>query len=249
MNLSQHLCCAGTIYRTICRNILGKKFEPEVRFLDRFISAGDTCFDIGAAEGRYTFIMARLAHPGTVFAFEPGTYSRKVLSAIIKFHRLQNAVIVSNALGNTEGKIMFIVPQKKRWNFGYSLAHLAPIHKERPNGYLSEEVTMMTLDRFCAEKNVHAVDFIKCDVEGAEFLVFEGAIDTLRAHLPTVLCELDPEFMKRYGHTPQQVSNLFYSLGYMIFALRPNLKRIPSVDRAGNYFFVHPDKIPAGIPR
>jgi FkbM family methyltransferase len=240
MDISQHLCCAGTIYRTICRNILGKKFEDEVAFLNMFISGGDTCFDIGAAEGRYTFAVARLASPGTVFSFEPGTYSRRVLSAAIRFHRLKNAVIVPRALGNAEGRASFLVPQKKRWNFGYSLAHLAPARGDAPAGCLTEEVAVTTLDRFCAEEKVQAADFIKCDVEGAEFLVLEGSLTTIRSHLPTILCELDREFMKRYGHTPEHVRDLLLSAGYRMFALRPGLVHVPSIDRAGNYFFVHP---------
>src|SRR5437879_6239566 len=41
------------------------------RVYARFVKPGETVFDVGAADGDSALLLARLAAPGTVFAFEP----------------------------------------------------------------------------------------------------------------------------------------------------------------------------------
>lgn len=53
-------------------------------------------------------------------------------------------------------------------------------------------------------------DFIKCDVEGAEYEVFMGARETISKHLPLVACEV---------HSDQNaalLSRMFQELGYTL---------------------------------
>ena len=46
-----------------------------------------------------------------------------------------------------------------------------------------------TLDEYCCSNNL-SPDFIKCDVEGAELLVFKGAKNTLINNKPIVFSEI-----------------------------------------------------------
>ncbi len=56
----QEVSCLSTIFKTIKRNLQQKKFEDEIYLLNKFISSGSICFDIGAAYGRYALPMSRL---------------------------------------------------------------------------------------------------------------------------------------------------------------------------------------------
>lgn len=42
------------------------------------------------------------------------------------------------------------------------------------------ECKIRRLDDFCTEQKIDHVDFIKCDVEGAEFFVFRGGLGTIK---------------------------------------------------------------------
>jgi hypothetical protein len=44
-----------------------------------------------------------------------------------------------------------------------------------------EQVDVTTLDRFCAEHQISAIDYLKLDVEGHELSVLRGAHDLLAA--------------------------------------------------------------------
>ena len=47
----------------------------------------------------------------------------------------------------------------------------------------------LTLDQWCSNQQVRP-NFIKCDLEGAELLVFRGGCQTLSEHRPLVFAEL-----------------------------------------------------------
>ena len=57
---------------------------------------------------------------------------------------------------------------------------------------------------------------IKCDVEGAELLVLQGARDTLARHHPTLLVSVHPWAMPQHGHTKEMLSDFLTRLGYGI---------------------------------
>lgn len=73
------------------------------------------------------------------------------------------------------------------------------------------EVHLRTVDLFGFED----VDFIKIDVEGYEFHVLEGAIETLRRCRPCLIVEQKPEtgMREKYGLEPRQVIELLTGLG------------------------------------
>lgn len=57
---------------------------------------------------------------------------------------------------------------------------------------------------------------IKCDVEGAELLVLESAERVLRALRPALLLSVHPQFLPKYGMTPEDVRAFLTRHGYRI---------------------------------
>lgn len=241
---AQNLSCLSTTIKTIRRNIQNKKFESEVYVLDKFLTHGDICFDIGAAYGRYAYHFSSIVGAtGQVYCFEPGDYSFKVLSRAVRFHRLNNVIKIKKALSDRLTTAELTIPFKGKNKMGPSLAHLN-FEKSDEDGIHQSDVEVITLDHFVDTEGVGQINFIKCDVEGAEYLVFKGGRKTIERFHPVVLCEIDEEFLQKNNATPDEFFSYFYDIGYKSFIYKNNQFR--EVNRSlenHNYFF-----IPANSP-
>lgn len=244
MDLAQKISACGTILKTILRNSFQVKFEPEVYILDQLIPPGSICFDIGAAYGRYALAMSKAAGPsGLIYCFEPAEHNQLVLSAIQKFYRLQNVRIIKKALSDQEGTTMLAIPVKKNSKFlpalGYSTAHLAT---DSEAGYVGSSIPTTTIDRFVQKENLTRLDFIKCDVEGAELLVFKGGEETIARFKPVVLCEIYQTWLRRFKTAPDEIQMFFDRFGYKVFRWREKrLEEIKQATEDRNYVFIHPE--------
>ncbi len=232
----------STTIKTIRRNFKNTKFEPEVDMLPLFIDKSDVCIDVGGAYGRYALPLSRMVgKEGKIYSFEPGKYSFDVLSFIKFFHRLNNVIINKLALSDHEGKINLCAPVKETGKVGASMAYIS---KEEKANSFTETVQMTTLDIFIAKNNIQKVDFIKCDTEGSELLVYRGAQKTIDAYHPTVLSEVEAGNLQRFGHTLKDLQDFFLNRDYRIFTLRQGrLSLQESITTDGNYFFVHASKM------
>lgn len=235
----QNLSCMGTTFKTIRRNLAGKKFESEVFELHRFIKEGSVCIDVGAAYGRYAFNISKLVgKTGKVYCFEPGDYSYKVLSSVVKYHKMDNVVKVKKALSDTKGVEKLIIPIKGRGQIGPSLARLGDVAD--PGEISQDNVEVTTLDDFCEENSIKKVAFIKCDVEGAEVKFFGGAQKVIDRDRPTILCEVEGEHLIKFGSTPEQFYDSFTAKGYQVFILKEKkFIKVGSMKENHNYFFIH----------
>ncbi|MCA9399930.1 MAG: FkbM family methyltransferase, partial [Candidatus Omnitrophica bacterium] len=221
--------------------IQGTKFEPEVAVLKNFVHPGDVCLDIGGAYGRYAFPLSKLVgSQGHIYSFEPGDYSHHVLSSVVWFHRLKNVTIIKKGLSNKTGAMKLLLPVKQSGKVGPSLAYIGETEK---NDMDSQEIELTTIDTFFREKNLKRVDFIKCDTEGAEYLIFTGAKEVLSRFKPTVLSEVDKGNLQRFDLTTDDLKALFGGLGYKIYILEQGcLQETNNLDAERNYFFVHTEK-------
>ena len=85
-------------------------FEKELGFLSRWLKPGMTAIDIGANLGVYSLPMARLVGPeGRVFAYEPGSETRRLLSRTRAANAAANLEILGFALSDREreGRLVF----------------------------------------------------------------------------------------------------------------------------------------------
>ena len=241
LNPIEQLTCLGAIYRTLIRNWFKLKFEPETQLLNRWLKEGSVCLDIGAGYGRYAYVLSQLVQgSGQVHSFEPLDYNLAVLRAIVQFHRLNNVTIVPKALSRQSGTQNLVLPIKKKSGIlpamAHSLAHLAT--DSESNG-VKKTVPVTTVDQYASERQLNRIDFIKCDVEGAELLVFEGGKNVLNRDKPVVLCEAYEAWLKRFGRKREDLLRFFSQLHYQAFALNgKELIRIKELREDGNYFFI-----------
>ncbi len=103
------------------------------------------------------------------------------------------------------------------------------------------------LDTILAELEIKSVDFIKCDIEGAELFMLQGAEKTIDTFKPIILIELYEEWCNKCGYSSKDVITFLSSKDYEIFqAIDGKLSKINSAEVTGNerynYFFLNREK-------
>ena len=227
----------STIIKTVRRNCQGRKFEPEVKALSALVRPGFFCFDVGGAYGRYAFPLSRMVGPqGRIYSFEPGSYSHKVFSFVKAFFGLKNVVLIKKAVSNKQGSIELCLPPKKSGKLGASLAH---IYSGKKEDSFCETVEMLTLDDFARAENLPRLDLIKCDTEGSELLVFQGAKDIIERFKPIVLTEIDANNLARYQQKPSDILDFFRTRNYRLMVWEAGaFIPVAKAEKPGNYFFI-----------
>jgi FkbM family methyltransferase len=211
---------------------LGKTYQ-DVYFLKKYLREGNTCIDIGAHLGYYTFEMSRLVgDKGKVVAIEPVGKFFNVLEKMVKAKRIQNIELKKVALGG-DGKVVEIgIPRiNKQKKFGYARIRKLSEHLEYVE---SETVPNEVGDELFA--GLERLDFIKCDVEGAEVSVFKSMPRLISKHHPVLLLELadKAERIKMREMLPAEYE--------IYFLINKKLKRIdPNSDERAvshNHYFI-----------
>ena len=213
------------------------KDEKEMYLLANYIFNGDVCIDIGANYGAYTYEFSKIVGmTGRVYSFEPGKFAFNVLNATVR--KLKNVYHYNIALSDKRGYRNLIVPFDENKHIRSALAHFS--NEENEEGII-EKVPTITLDQFTLEKNIKKIKFIKCDVEGAELLVFKGAKSILLKQKPIILCEIDPRYTKRFGYTPNELISFLAKFDYKLFIIddKTQLKSIVKINKNyNNYIFI-----------
>lgn len=163
---------------------------------------GSTVVDIGANRGIYTYWLSRLVgEKGKVYAFEPQPEMAAAIRQVAKWFSLKNVVVFQMALSSHKGAV------KLGRNFpGDGGASIESV------GAFAEEIVVetMSLDEIVAGENLGAIDFIKCDAEGHELKVFQGATETLRKCRPLIQVEARAE-----QEETKTLFELFEDFGYI----------------------------------
>lgn len=180
---------------------------PEIAFVLKTLSPGDTAIDIGAHKGAFTYWMRHaVGREGRVFAFEPQPILAEKLRRILPQLGFDNVTVEAAGLSSTEGGRILFVPAGGPAPGASLEADLAQRNGQKI------EVSVTTLDSFLRERDVSKLRLIKCDVEGHELDVFRGAEETLRRVKPVLLFECEAR------HHPsgriEAVFEYLESLGY-----------------------------------
>ena len=219
----------------------GDFYEKEIDLLPCFIQPGSIAIDIGANFGQYTYPLSKLVgSTGKVFSIEPVKYNFEILKNIVKKLNLTNVELQNIALGDKNGEVEIITPVDNSGlpNIGLSYICNSEENKESKR----ETVKILTLDELT--KNLPSskkVKFVKCDVEGAEMMVFAGGKNFLSEFQPIILCEIEERHTKRYNYNPDILFKFLKNLGYEAFILKSGkLIQVQEIKKFSiNYIFIH----------
>jgi FkbM family methyltransferase len=189
-------------------------FQSMRRLLAFLLGPDGSCVDIGAHRGAVLAEMLRVAPHARHIAFEPIPELAAHLREQFPMVEVHNAAL-ADAAGQSE--FAHVRGEAEGW----SGLRFRPL----PGGQQAEveqiTVPVEVLDEVLDPDFVPAV--IKIDVEGAEELVFRGALETLRRHRPVVIFEHGSGSAETYGTTPGAIHTLMHeAIGYRIFDLDGN---------------------------
>jgi FkbM family methyltransferase len=186
--------------------------EENIRLLLSFsLSLDSNCIDVGCNEGEVLAEIIRVAPNGRHIAYEPLPHLHQQLVTLFPRVDIRQA-----ALSNSEGTNQFLFVKNLP---GYS--GLRRRAYPRPPDIEVLAVRTERLDDHLDPDYVPTL--IKIDVEGAEALVIEGAIQTLKRHRPIVLFEFGKGASDFYQVAPATIFSLLCEeAGLRIFDLDGN---------------------------
>ena len=186
------------------------EYEPEMAaVLDQLLTPGQTFVDLGANEGYFSVLGARLVGPtGRVIAIEPQPRLTPVLERNIALNRLTNVSLVSVAVSDTAGTAaLYMAPDTNTGSTGLTRATRYSVG--------TTTVPTRTLAEVVAEVGLQTIDLLKVDIEGFEYEAILGSADLFRAgRVRTVALELHPWILERRGLDPDQILAVFHDAGY-----------------------------------
>ena len=223
------------------------RYEPdETRVMDLLTQDATTVLDVGANIGWYAVRFAKRLPQARVYAFEPLPTTYRYLQRNIAANGVGQRVSSFNyGLSETSGTVNFFISPTSGTNA--SRLNVAAAQDARAVVGLT-----LTLDAWVQNEQV-APDFIKCDVEGAELLVFRGGSETLRRHRPIVCAELLRKWSRPFGYHPNDMLGYFAAFGYDCYAVGAAgvrlLREVSDSTPETNYAFVHREQHSDAIAR
>ena len=191
--------------------------RTELALVSAYFKPGMTVIDVGANIGLYSILAEkRMEGKGTVWAFEPSSESFHRLEKNLRLNACQRVRPFRVALGAHPSTSMKL---KSDAGFGDAYRYLSPDMSAGREGGGHEWVPVTTLDLFSRDHQIRGTAFLKIDVEGGEYLAFQGAQEFLRANPDVcIMFESDPEWCRRAGCRQRDAFELLRRLGYGLYA-------------------------------
>lgn len=201
MTLFQHLHMLARCWRYRLRSE-----AADIAELARLDLKGRTAIDIGANRGIYCYWLSKfVGAQGKVIGFELQPELHDALEGFKRRSSLRNVDVVMQGLSNRDGLI-----QIHRNYAGSTGAQVTGETTPATSAEIPPGFGKLTrLDDYCREHQVRDIAVIKCDVEGHEMQVFQGAEETLRRHKPVLLFEAFNDQIEQTG-----LFDYLASLGY-----------------------------------
>ena len=159
--------------------------------LSRLAPELETVFDVGANVGDMTMLMCEQFPGASVYAFEPCSTTFERLRARVEASPYRDRVRL-HKLGfyDKNGTGLLHVTSHHGANSLVEISSSYRVFNPHIREEDSENVRLVRLDDFVGEAGITHIDLMKVDVEGAEYEVFAGGVQTLSSMVDTVFCEI-----------------------------------------------------------
>lgn len=194
------------------------KYFPETyeaenfEFLSESCKSGAVIIDIGAHIGLFSVIASQVTgKTGKVYAFEPAPSTYALLQkTIVINHEEQIIESFQKAVGKENGKITFFISDDQADNSN------SLVNYKEDRSLHGIDVAVTSIDNFVKEKNISKLDFIKIDVEGAEYDTLQGAVNTLKNLKPVCIVAIHPEPIAAKGDRLEDIYDFIVGCNYNI---------------------------------
>lgn len=214
------------------------EFAALQRILSHSDKAAPLVVDVGGNVGFYSIGLKAVFPALRVHAFEPVPRTAEQFVANCALNGIDDIVLHRCGLSDRAQRVsLFVHPN-------LSVAASQANILESPD-VVEIPCEMAVLDALRSIWDA-PVDLIKCDVEGAELMVFRGAVETLDRDRPMVFTEMLRKWSARFGYHPNDLIELMGRYGYRCLGLADGrvtaLEAVDERTRATNFLFLHPQQ-------
>lgn len=179
--------------------------------LDKVLRPDSNCIDIGCHKGEILEEILKRAPKGHHYAFEPiPTFYNSLKTEFVRDNVTVSNIALSDKKGNATFNYVVDAPaysglQKREYKLKEPLIEELTVELNRLDDVLPEDYT---------------VNFIKLDVEGAEFDVLKGSEKLMKSQAPTIIFEFGLGASDHYNVNPDEFYDFMKSCSYDIFLLQ-----------------------------
>jgi FkbM family methyltransferase len=177
-----------------------------------------TIFDVGAHVGQTSRLFRKIFPNAKIFAFEPFPESFKLCKESLK-NDIQ-ARVANVALSNINGSQILHANSSSATN-SILKTDARAIETWGSDVCTTEktiEVRTETLDTFLTSENICKIDLLKLDVQGAEYLVLNGARESCRQNkIEAIYAEIITQPTYEQQMRFDKIIAIYYELGFELF--------------------------------
>ena len=201
-----------------------EKIEDLMEFGHKFIGEDNHCIDGGANQGIFSLSFASVVKErGKILAVEPFEYCINSLKNNASVNNFSNIFIEKKVLFSKSGI-------EKRLDYTNGVGSASITRKLGNKKFIN--VKTVTIDDLIKIYNLKP-NFIKLDIEGAEFDALKGSSETLSTYKPQICleCTFEKDFFK--------INNFLKIYNYQPFVfINKKLQKLNTFKPYGNVFFL-----------
>ena len=171
--------------------------------------------DIGGNIGVYPYFLGKFGY--TILSFEPSPRNYYISKKNYCLNQNLNIIIINKGLSNEE-KICDYYSSKNNIGNGLTLCNNKIDNITIKNNlFKNGNVIVTKLKNFIPYLSDKKVALIKIDIEGGEGKAIEGGLDLItKYHIPFIVLEFTPIYLKEHKTDPIKFLELFENNGYKI---------------------------------
>jgi FkbM family methyltransferase len=165
-------------------------------------------FDLGANIGLFGLFSKEINRNNNIYLFEPLIRNVARIKKNFSINEL-SADIENFALSNFEGETVFFDSDSNENTIGSLSREFVEKHNYKHN-LIPIKTKVITIDRYVEYKQINCIDLIKIDVEGVDFEVIEGSINSLKKFKPVILIEITDDLSAEKINKLFELNNIPY---------------------------------------
>lgn len=195
-------------------------------------------FDIGGNIGYFSLALAKLFPDAAIHTFEPIPKTFAYLQKNLQLNDLKRVNAYNFGFSHKSDILTF-------YYYPECSGNASAVNLSGKNSVEEVKCQVKRLDDFVKENGL-SIDFIKCDVEGAELFVFQGAQELLKTQRPIIFTEMLRKWATKFDYHPNDIIALFEKLGYKCYRIEGGklheFKKMDDQTTETNFFFLDPGK-------